>query len=291
MVENYDTFFFSGKGGVGKSTVSSAFGVKLAEMGYRTLVVSLDPAHSLSLTFDRKIGEKPTKVTEKLYAVEFNVEREIKNYLERVKREAREILSPVVLSEIEKQIELAYYSPGAFDLATLDLIYRTAILERGKFEKVVFDTAPSGFTVRLLSSPQISEKWLEGLINLRKESLKYRKMAGGTEVESDPVVRVLRKRLNQIRELRELIFSPKTLFSIVVNPETLTVEIGKRTLLELRNLGIGVRLIVANKIESEEELSKIEREFKEYRTEFLVIPKKGKEPKGVESLRSIAFGL
>ncbi len=286
MFEEFETFFFSGKGGVGKSTVSSAVGVRLSEMGFKTLVVSLDPAHSLSLTFKRRIGGKITRLAENLYGLEIDVDEEVKSYLERVKREAKEFLSPVVLSEIEKQIELAYYSPGALDLATLDLIHRVAVSERGDFEKVIFDTAPSGYTVRMLSAPEITEKWIEGLIRMRREALMYRKMAG-REVEGDRVIEILEGRLRKIKELRSLIFSKKTLFSIVVNPQELTLEIGKRTISELENLGINVGLVVVNKVESEEQRGRLGRELSKRGRKVLFIDKRDEEPRGVEKLREL----
>ncbi|RUM87820.1 MAG: ArsA family ATPase [Thermovibrio sp.] len=286
MFEEFETFFFSGKGGVGKSTVSSAVGVRLSEMGFKTLVVSLDPAHSLSLTFKREIGGKITRLAENLYGLEIDVDEEVKSYLKRVKREAKEFLSPVVLSEIEKQIELAYYSPGALDLATLDLIHRVAVSKRGDFEKVIFDTAPSGYTVRMLSAPEITEKWIEGLIRMRREALMYGKMAG-REVEGDRVVEILEGRLRKIKELRSLIFSKKTLFSIVVNPQELTLEIGKRTVSELESLGINVGLIVVNKVESEEQRRRLGRELSKRGRKVLFIDKRDEEPRGVEKLREL----
>jgi len=286
MFEEFETFFFSGKGGVGKSTVSSAVGVRLSEMGFKTLVVSLDPAHSLSLTFKRRIGGKITRLAENLYGLEIDVDKEVRSYLKRVKKEAREFLSPVVLSEIEKQIELAYYSPGALDLATLDLIHRVAVSERGDFEKVIFDTAPSGYTVRMLSAPEITERWIEGLIRMRREALMYRKMAG-REVKGDRVIKILEGRLRKIKELRSLIFSKKTLFSIVVNPQKLTLEIGKRTISELENLGINVGLVVVNKVESEEQRRRLGREFSKEGRKVLFIDKRDEEPRGVEELRKL----
>ena len=286
MFEEFETFFFSGKGGVGKSTVSSAVGVRLSEMGFKTLVVSLDPAHSLSLTFKREIGGKITRLAENLYGLEIDVDEEVKSYLGRVKREAKEFLSPVVLSEIEKQIELAYYSPGALDLATLDLIHRVAVSERGDFEKVIFDTAPSGYTVRMLSAPEITEKWIEGLIRMRREALIYRKMAG-REVEGDRVIEILEGRLRKIKELRSLIFSKKTLFSIVVNPQELTLEIGRRTISELENLGINVGLVVVNKVESEEQRRRLGRELSKRGRKVLFIDRRDEEPRGVEKLREL----
>lgn len=283
----FKTVFLSGKGGVGKSTVSSALGLYFAEMGFKTLVVSLDPAHSLSLTFDTEIGEKPKKITENLFAVEINPEKEAKRYLNRVKREARELLSPVVIGEIEKQIELAYYSPGALELATADVIYRMAVSER-EFERVIFDTAPSGYTVRMLTSPELTEEWFKRLIALRREALKYQKMAG-EKVEEDPVLRILERRLREVRELRHLLLSPETLIGIVVNPQTLPVEIGKRTVGELSTAGIEVKLIVGNKISSEDEKKLIEKEFPQIPKIF--IPAMKEEPKGVEKMEEIVKHL
>jgi len=284
-LEEFETVFLSGKGGVGKSTVSSALGIYLAEKGFKTLVVSLDPAHSLSLTFNEEIGEKPKKLSENLYAVEVNPEKEAKRYLERVKKEARELLSPVVIGEIEKQIELSYYSPGALDLATTDVIYRIAVSER-EFERVVFDTAPSGYTVRMLTSPELTEEWFKRLITLRKEALKYRKMAGEKVNDEDPVLRILERRLKEVRELRELFFSPKTLIGVVVNPQSLPIEIGKRTVEELSSAGIEVKLIIGNKVSNEEEKKIIESAFPE--TPKVFIPKLNGEPKGVENLKKLA---
>lgn len=283
-LEEFETVFLSGKGGVGKSTVSSAMGVFFSEKGFRTLVISLDPAHSLSLTFKKEIGEKPKKLSENLYAVEVDLEREARRYLERVKREARELLSPVVIGEIEKQIELSYYSPGALDLATTDVIYRLAVSER-EFERVVFDTAPSGYTVRMLTSPELTEEWFKRLIKLRKEALKYRKMVGEKLTEKDPVLRILERRLKEVRELRELLLSPKTLIGVVVNPQSLPIEIGRRTVEELSSAGIEVKLIVGNKILKEDERNLIKKTFPKISKVFT--PKLNREPKGIETLREL----
>ncbi len=283
----FKTVFLSGKGGVGKSTVSSALGLYFAETGFKTLVVSLDPAHSLSLTFDTEIGKKPKEITKDLFAVEIDPEKEAKRYLNRVKREARELLSPVVIGEIEKQIELAYYSPGALELATADVIYRVAVSER-KFERVIFDTAPSGYTVRMLTSPELTEEWFKRLIALRREALKYQKMVG-EKVEKDPVLRILERRLKEVRELRSLLLSPETLIGIVVNPQTLPLEIGKRTVKELSAAGIEVKLIVGNRVSTEDEKELIEKEFPQIQKIF--IPPLKEEPRGVEKLKGIVKHL
>ena len=286
-LEKFKTVFLSGKGGVGKSTLSSSLGIYYAERGHRTLVVSLDPAHSLSLTFNIPVGGKPKRIAENLYAVEIDPRKEARKYLERVKREARELLSPVVIGEIEKQIELAYYSPGALDLATADVIYKLAVLER-EFDRIVFDTAPSGYTVRVLTSPELTQEWLRRLISLRKEAIKYRKMAGKDSLE-DPVIKILRRRLKEAEELRNLFLSGRTLMAVVVNPQTLPVEIGKRTAEELNQAGIRIGLVLGNRVSTPEEKNFVERSFPGIPKVFIPVFKG--EPTGIEALKRIAEKL
>ena len=286
-IERFETVFLSGKGGVGKSTLSSSLGIYYAERGHRTLVVSLDPAHSLSLTFGTPVGGKPKKVMENLYAVEIDPRKEAREYLERVKRKARKLLSPVVIGEIEKQIELAYYSPGALDLATADVVYKLAVLER-EFDRIVFDTAPSGYTVRMLTSPELTQEWLRRLISLREEATGYRKMAG-EEILEDPVIKILEKRLKEAEELHNLFLSGRTLVAVVVNPQILPIEIGRKTVEELKLAGIKVGLVLGNRISTLEEKNLIERFFPEIPKVF--IPVFNEEPTGIEALKRVAEEL
>ncbi len=282
MIVKKRFFFFSGKGGVGKTTVSCAFGVLLADKGYRTLVVSLDPAHSLSLTLDTQLSPgKETEVTNNLYALELDIDKEMRDYLKRIEREAEKVVSPVILEELKLQLELAYYSPGAFELAMLDAIHRI-LKEKGKhYDKIVFDTAPSGYTVRLLSLPRLFEKWITELIKLREEANRYRKMAG--EKREDRVVELLKKRLKQFYFLRDTLTGRDSFFSVVVNPGILPVSIGKRTAEELKKAGIECDLLIVNKAELGYSVSSSVLQC----NELLYISKFEKEPRGLKALREL----
>ncbi len=292
---NRKFYFFSGKGGVGKTTISSALAVALSERGLRTLLVSLDPAHSLSLALDVEVGGEVKKVSENLFAVEIDVESEMKSYLRRVKKEAEKVVSPVILEEIKDQIDLAYYSPGAFELAILDVIHRI-ILKAGKsYDRIVFDTAPSGYTLRLVSLPYLLNRWFNRLIDLRKEALRlqfYSALEDKRKLEEvysqDTVLSVLVKRKEQIETLKGVLLNrEKTLFGIVVNPAVLPIQIAKKTVDELEASGIGVELVVFNRFRGE--IEEVRKTFSGKR--IVLVREKEKEPIGIEQLRLLGKEL
>ncbi|GAB6076907.1 ArsA family ATPase [Desulfurobacterium crinifex] len=292
---NRKFYFFSGKGGVGKTTISSALAVALSERRLRTLLVSLDPAHSLSLALDVEVGGKVKKVSENLFAVEIDVESEMKSYLHRVKKEAEKVVSPVILEEIKDQIDLAYYSPGAFELAILDVIHRIISESEKSYDRIVFDTAPSGYTLRLVSLPSLLNRWLHRLIDLRKEALKlhfYSDLEDKRKLEEvysqDTVLSVLVKRKEQIETLRGVLLNRgKTLFGIVVSPDVLPIQIAKKTVDELEASGIEVELVVFNRFRGEVE--KVRKAFSGKRIIF--VREKEKEPIGIERLRLLGEEL
>ena len=288
-------FFFSGKGGVGKTTISSALAVALSERGLKTLLVSLDPAHSLSLALDVEVGGKVKEVYRNLFAVEIDVESEMKSYLHRVKKEAEKVVSPVILEEIKDQIDLAYYSPGAFELAILDVIHRIISESEKSYDRIVFDTAPSGYTLRLVSLPSLLNRWLHRLIDLRKEALKlqfYSDLEDKRKLEEvysqDTVLSVLVKRKEQIETLRSVLPDrEKTLFGIVVSPAVLPIQIAKKTVDELEASGIEVELVVFNRFRGEVE--KVRKAFSGKR--IILVREKEREPIGIGRLRLLGEEL
>jgi len=173
--------FVGGKGGVGKTTTASALAVHLAESAEeRVLLVSTDPAHSLGDLFDRKLGDEETELLPGLVAVEIDPEQEVDRYLKMVKRNLRELVRPEMYKDIDRQLELTRMSPGAQEAALLERTSR--ILEEGPehFDRVVFDTAPTGSTLRLLSLPEVMTAWMEGLLERRERAESFRESLRGT---------------------------------------------------------------------------------------------------------------
>ncbi len=285
-LNRFKYFFLAGKGGVGKTTSSILLALYFAQRGEKTLLVSLDPAHSLGVALKRELKELPVKVEENLFALEADPEREMEKYLKRVEKEARQIVSPAFLGEIEEELKLAYNSPGALELATADVIYRIATKMK-EFKRIVFDTAPSGYTVRLVASQNSVVKWWKRLISVREEALKYEFLSDLKEkrklkevYEEDPVLKVLKKRLREYETLRELFTGRETAFAVVFNEGVLPKEIGIRTVKELEDAGAPVRFLVFNKIKGKEKL--------EIRGKPVVeIPELEDEPIGIERLKEL----
>jgi arsenite/tail-anchored protein-transporting ATPase len=168
--------FVVGKGGVGKTTVAGALGLALAERGERVLLVSTDPAHSLGDLFETPIGPTETRIwtapsrTGSLDAMELDAETETEQYLEGVRDAMRTFVRPALFSEIERQIALTRHAPGAAEAALLDRVAALMATGPEKWDRVIFDTAPTGHTLRLLALPELMAAWTDGLLRQRERS-------------------------------------------------------------------------------------------------------------------------
>ncbi len=161
--------FFGGKGGVGKTTVASAFALISADRGDRTLLVSTDPAHSTSDILECGLSGEPQPVVENLWAMEIDPEQEVEDYIAGVKARIADSVPPRLAGEVERQIDIARVSPGAEESALFDRFTRILDEESRHYARIVFDTAPTGHTLRLLSLPETMTVWITGLISHRKK--------------------------------------------------------------------------------------------------------------------------
>ncbi|MFD1586376.1 ArsA family ATPase [Halorientalis brevis] len=249
--------FFGGKGGVGKTTVSCAYGLKCAQAGLRTLVVSTDPAHSTSDVLDQSFGDDPAAVdgVENLWAMEIDPDEEIEAHLTETKRAMTDQVSPSVVNEIERQIELAHRTPGAYEAALFDRLI-DVMRTSDEFDRVVFDTSPTGGTLRLLSLPEFLEDWVERLAAKREQSIDlFEKAAIGDKEarrkrEDDPII----DRLLERKEMFE--FAGETLrneaaFFLVLNPDELSINETGRAVDSLDEHGLAIRGLVVNKVAPE----------------------------------------
>ncbi len=172
MLDLFDRriLFVGGKGGVGKTTVAAALALMAARGGKRCLVVSTDPAHSLGDIFDRDIGGRETALAPGLHGLEIDPDGEADRYLETVKQNMRSLVRPQLYGEIDRQMDLARHAPGAAEAAMLDRVADLMIDAERRHDLVVFDTAPTGHTIRLLSLPEVMAAWTDGLLRHQERS-------------------------------------------------------------------------------------------------------------------------
>jgi len=305
--------FFGGKGGVGKTTLAAAFALHSAEQGARTLLVSTDPAHSAGDMLEVPLGDETSEVLPGLHAVEIDPEAEAERYIADVKERVRQVASPRILDEVEREIDLARSSPGAEEAALLDRFAELMRTAGGTYDRVVFDTAPTGHTVRLLSLPELMGRWIDGLVSRRRKVRSLGRMwrnvagaaAGTAGREEDPVLDALEERQARFRAAREIVTDPKrTAFTFVLTPERLPILETRKAAAALERSRIPVAAVIVNRVlppdargafltrRREREaryLDDIDRELAAYPR--VLVPLFDSDVQGVEGLRRVIAAL
>jgi arsenite-transporting ATPase len=236
--------FFGGKGGVGKTTSASAIALAASHAGRRVLLVSTDPAHSTSDIFERSIGPEPVQLLPNLHGLEIDGAFESKRYVANVKDQIKGLFGHNILKEANKQIDLAASMPGAEEMALFDRIGGLIRGEDDRFDLIIFDTAPTGHTLRLIRMPELMEAWIRALSRSRRAML-------GIEQDdaTDPVMISLSERLENLREFRARLLSPRVCaFVLVLVAERLPIEETARAIEQLQDAGVTIGGLVVNRV-------------------------------------------
>ena len=247
---NKRTLFFAGKGGVGKTTSAAAFALARARAACRTLLVSTDPAHNLGDIFGTGIGDSITPVVENLWALEIDQEIETRKYLDQVKANLRKAVQTTMLEEVHRQIDLAASAPGAGEAAIFDRMVSVLLDDAERFDVIVFDTAPTGHTIRLLSLPDLMGVWINGLLRRRqRRNEDYSQLLGDGEPIDDPIFEVLNRRRQRAAEVSRLFLDSKaTGFVFVLVPEYLPIVETRKAIDQLRAYDLHVGTLFVNKV-------------------------------------------
>ncbi|MBL4821562.1 MAG: ArsA family ATPase [Gammaproteobacteria bacterium] len=258
--------FFGGKGGVGKTTVSAATALAMANEGKKVLLVSTDPAHNLGHLFDRKIGAKPVKLVAGLDGLELDPEQTVNQHVDEVTSALHRLMPMELRSEVDKHMALSRDAPGMQEAAILEKIAEVVETGLTDYDLIVFDTAPSGHTARLMALPEMMSAWTEGLIKRRDKADKFAAVVAGMSKDSDQdlggkyfkeapeaqresrIRQILLRRRKRFSELRDaLIDKDNTSFIIVLAAERLpvleTIELEQ----QLRRTGVNVGALIVNK--------------------------------------------
>jgi arsenite-transporting ATPase len=236
--------FFGGKGGVGKTTSASTMALAASHAGKRVLLVSTDPAHSTSDIFERPIGPEPIELLPNLHGLEIDGAFEAERYVANVKEQIRGLFGHHILKEANRQIDLAASMPGAEEMALFDRIGGLIRGEDDRFDLIIFDTAPTGHTLRLIRMPELMESWIRALSGSRRAML-------GIEGDdkTDPVMVSLSARLEHLREFRARLLSPRQCaFVLVLVAERLPIEETARAIVQLEEAGVTIGGLIVNRI-------------------------------------------
>jgi len=244
---------YSGKGGVGKTSLSAATAIRAAALGRRTLVVSTDAAHSLADALDREIEGVPTPILPRLEAVEIDVNRElashwgvIHDYLARF----------IAFRGVEETVaeELAIL-PGMEEL--FSLLRVKAFADSRRYDVIVIDCAPTGDTVRMLAVPEVLGFYFDRIFPIQRTVVRtvrpVAKRVTDIPLPSDDVFGAVKELYRQMEDMGPILQDPKrSSIRIVLNPEKMVINESQRLYTYLNLFGFPVDAIVANRVLPEE---------------------------------------
>lgn len=247
---NQKVIFVGGKGGVGKSTSSAALALACAKEGLKTLVVSTDPAHNLGDIFHKSLTHEKTQLDDHLWGIEINSTKETERYMDQVKSNLQGLVKTKLVDEVNRQIDLAAASPGAEEAALFDRLISIILEEKDSFDKIIFDTAPTGHTIRLLSLPELMSVWIDGMLQKRQKiNENYTQLLNDGEPVDDPIYEILQKRKEKFSAVRDVILDEsQTGFIFVLIPERLPILETKQAIKQLHQYHLHVRTLIVNKV-------------------------------------------
>ncbi len=298
--------FFGGKGGVGKTSCSAATALYAAEQGINTLILSTDPAHSLGDSFQQKLSGDPTPIkgVPNLEAIEFDVQQSMREAEDKL-RQSEETSGMMAQAEMLGVTEMFDTTPPGADEA-LAFSKILDYIDEPSHELIIFDTAPTGHTLRFLSLPDVFDSWIGKLIMLRIRLSGFintikRFFGRGDEKDTSlEQLKIFKKRIEAARP--ELSDPNKTEFIPVLIPAQMAIFETERLLQALYEYEIPVKHVVVNMIAPDSQdcafclarkktQSESLQTIKEYyETDFLVteVPLFDAEVQGLEMLRKLA---
>lgn len=294
--------FIGGKGGVGKTTVSAATALWCARMNKKTLIISTDPAHSLGDSFDRIIKHVPTPITQNLEAIEIDPDRAMEEYKDKMEQQQK---YNDALGMFSDQLDVMSSSPGIDEVAAFEkfMEYMTS----DEYDVVIFDTAPTGHTLRLMSFPEMMDSWVGKLISTKQQlgqmasKLKNILPFMGSDEEEEQGMEELNRTKEQIIKARAILTDPnRTTFKTVLIPEEMSIIESSRAMDALEKCNMTNDGIIVNKIQPDNnhcEFCKSRRAIQEKRLQTIresfdgqiiaEIPLQAHEVRGIDQLYEI----
>ena len=246
---------FSGKGGVGKTSLAAATGLKLAELNYRTLVMSIDPAHSLADSFDLNTDlfhaqtSDPLPITNRLSIFELNIQKEIKRHWQEISSYITSVLRTTGISGVEAE-ELAIL-PGMEELSAM--MYINQYRREQTYDAIVLDAAPTAESMRFISMPTTLDWYMKHIFPFQRSLLKaVRPIAnrvGPIELPADSYFANIRDLFEKLEGVDEVMEDPHTTsVRLVTNPEKMVLRETQRAFVYFSLHGLTVDAVIVNRV-------------------------------------------
>ncbi len=244
---------YTGKGGVGKTSISAATGVRSAELGRRTLVISTDTAHSLADSFDMKIGKEPVKLMEGLYAQEIDVNNELAVNWGKIQEFVVKFLKKQGFEDFMAH-EFSIF-PGMEELFSLLVLEK--YYEERSYDVAIIDCAPTGSTIRMLSFPDIIQWYMEKVFHIERKIVKaVRPVAeriANIPLPTDDVFYSIEDLYTKVHEIKRILTNHATSsIRLVCNPQKMVIKESQRVYTYLNLFGFTVDAVIMNRILPEE---------------------------------------
>jgi arsenite/tail-anchored protein-transporting ATPase len=240
---------YTGKGGVGKTSVSAATAIRCADLGYRTVVVSTDAAHSLADSFDLPLGPEPTQIEPNLWGQEIDVLHQMDKYWGSIQQYMSSVLSWKGVDDLIAE-EMSVF-PGMEELASLLQIVH--LHDDCDYEVIIIDCAPSGATLQLLSMPHVATWYMERMFQVGKKTARLSgpllQAVTGLPIPGDEVFDSMENLHTQLFRMEALLSDPqKSSVRLVLNPEKMVIKEAQRTFTYLNLYGYVIDAVISNRL-------------------------------------------
>ena len=247
------TILYTGKGGVGKTSVAAATALQIARTGRRTVILSTDPAHSLSDSLESQLGATPTPVAPNLWAQEVQAEAELERHWTAVQRWLGGVLSDRGVDRILAE-ELTV-PPGMDEIFSLLQLKRHHV--SGEFDVIVVDCAPTGETLRLLSFPEVAKWWLDKVFPWEKRLMTAARPFARTMLDlplpGNDVFSEVQLLVTNLIDMSEILRDrARSSIRLVMNPDRMVIKEAQRTFTYLNLYGYLTDAVVVNRVFPEE---------------------------------------
>lgn len=259
---------FTGKGGVGKTTVAAATAMKAAKEGKKTLIISTDPAHSLSDALDMELSPEPTEIATNLYAQEFDVYYSMQKYWDNM----RNLMNTIFRWRGVKGVVAEELSvlPGMEEASAF--LWLEKYYEEGEYDVIVIDSAPTGETLTLLSLPQVAKSWMTKAFSSKNLAVKTvtKGVKFFTGVPLDKGLEEMDELFNKLEKIQKVFLDPEVAsIRIVTNPERMVIKEARRAYTYLQLYGYNVDGVIINRILPEKSVGEAFKYYVESQSKYI----------------------